>query len=300
MMKVDLTKIDTERRNPNSMNLDMMSAKEIVSLINQEDINVQAAIEKEVGAITKVVEAAAKAIACGGRIIYIGAGTSGRLGVLDAVECPPTYGVDFNTVIGLMAGGEEAFIQAQEGAEDSKELAIADLQTNNLTAKDLVVGIAASGRTPYVIGGLEYAAEIGAETASIAITSNSKIAEYANLPIEVVVGPEVVTGSTRMKAGTAQKMILNMISTGAMILNGKVYQNLMVDVMQTNEKLVERAKSIVMMATDCSENVAVEALAKAGGNAKCAIVMLLLVVDAETAKRALIENDGKVAKVLSK
>ncbi len=299
-MKVDLTKIDTERRNPNSMNLDMMSAKEIVSLINQEDINVQAAIEKEVGAITKVVEAAAKAIACGGRIIYIGAGTSGRLGVLDAVECPPTYGVDFNTVIGLMAGGEEAFIQAQEGAEDSKELAIADLQTNNLTAKDLVVGIAASGRTPYVIGGLEYATEIGAETASIAITSNSKIAEYANLPIEVVVGPEVVTGSTRMKAGTAQKMILNMISTGAMILNGKVYQNLMVDVMQTNEKLVERAKSIVMMATDCSENVAVEALAKAGGNAKCAIVMLLLDVDAETAKRALIENDGKVAKVLSK
>ncbi len=300
MMKVDLTKIDTERRNPNSMNLDMMSAKEIVSLINQEDINVQAAIEKEVGAITKVVEAAAKAIVCGGRIIYIGAGTSGRLGVLDAVECPPTYGVDFNTVIGLMAGGEEAFIQAQEGAEDSKELAIADLQTNNLTAKDLVVGIAASGRTPYVIGGLEYAAEIGAETASIAITSNSKIAEYANLTIEVVVGPEVVTGSTRMKAGTAQKMILNMISTGAMILNGKVYQNLMVDVMQTNEKLVERAKSIVMMATDCSENVAVEALAKAGGNAKCAIVMLLLDVDAETAKRALIENDGKVAKVLSK
>ncbi len=298
-MKVDLTKIDTERRNPNSMNLDMMSAKEIVTLITEEDINVQAAIAKETEAITKVVEAAAKAISEGGRIIYIGAGTSGRLGVLDAVECPPTYGVDFNTVIGLIAGGEEAFIQAQEGAEDSKELAVEDLKNNNLTNKDLVVGIAASGRTPYVIGGLEYANEIGAMTASIAITSNSKVAEYANLPIEVVVGPEVVTGSTRMKAGTAQKMILNMISSGAMILNGKVYQNLMVDVMQTNEKLVERAKNIVVMATDCSDDVAFAALKEANGSAKCAIVMILLDVNVTEAKLALDKNEGKISKVLN-
>ncbi len=297
-MKIDLTKIDTERRNPNSMNLDMMSAEEIVTLINKEDINVQAAIEKEIPAITKVVEAAAKAIKNNGRIIYIGAGTSGRLGVLDAVECPPTYGVDYNTVIGLMAGGEKAFIKAQEGAEDSKELAIEDLKNENLTKNDLVVGIAASGRTPYVIGGLEYAKEVGSETASVAITSNSTVAKYANLPIEVVVGPEVVTGSTRMKAGTAQKMILNMISTGAMILNGKVYQNLMVDVMQTNEKLVERAKNIVVMATDCSDDLAFEKLAEANGSAKLAIVMILLDLDVLSAKKALEANEENIAKVL--
>lgn len=297
-MKIDLSKIATEKRNVNSMNLDALDAKEIVELINNEDVNIQKGITKEIEAIAKVVEVAANTIASNGRIIYIGAGTSGRLGVLDAVECPPTYGVDYDVVIGLMAGGEKAFVKAKEGAEDSKELAVADLKAINLNEKDLVVGIAASGRTPYVIGGLEYAKEIGASTASLAITYNSEVKKYAEYPIEVEVGPEVVTGSTRMKAGTAQKMILNMISTGAMVLNGKVYQNLMVDVMQTNEKLVRRAINIVKMATDCEEETAVQNLEIANGSAKLAIVMILTGLDVNAAKEILSKNNGSIAKVL--
>lgn len=297
-MKIDLSKIATEKRNVNSMNLDALDAKEIVELINNEDVNIQKGIAKEIEAIAKVVEVAANTIASNGRIIYIGAGTSGRLGVLDAVECPPTYGVDYDVVIGLMAGGEKAFVKAKEGAEDSKELAVADLKAINLNEKDLVVGIAASGRTPYVIGGLEYAKEIGASTASLAITYNSEVKKYAEYPIEVEVGPEVVTGSTRMKAGTAQKMILNMISTGAMVLNGKVYQNLMVDVMQTNEKLVRRAINIVKMATDCEEETAVQNLEIANGSAKLAIVMILTGLDVNAAKEILSKNNGSIAKVL--
>lgn len=297
-MKVDLTKIDTEKRNLNSMNLDEMSAAEIVKLINEEDNKIQVAIGKELESISKLVQEAANTIKNKGRIIYVGAGTSGRLGVLDAVECPPTYGVDYNTVVGLIAGGEKAFVKAQEGAEDSKEYAKEDLMQIQLTSKDIVIGIAASGRTPYVIGALEYAKEVGAQRASIAITKNSEIAKYANFVIEVVVGPEVVTGSTRMKAGTAQKMILNMISTGAMILNGKVYQNLMVDVMQTNEKLVERAKNIVKTATDCTDEQAINALEQAQGSAKVAIVMILLNIDVDLAKEKLAENEETIAKVL--
>ncbi len=297
-MKIDLSKIATEKRNVNSMNLDALDAKEIVELINNEDVNIQKGIAKEIEAIAKVVEVAANTIASNGRIIYIGAGTSGRLGVLDAVECPPTYGVDYDVVIGLMAGGEKAFVKAKEGAEDSKELAVADLKAINLNEKDLVVGIAASGRTPYVIGGLEYAKKIGASTASLAITYNSEVKKYAEYPIEVEVGPEVVTGSTRMKAGTAQKMILNMISTGAMVLNGKVYQNLMVDVMQTNEKLVRRAINIVKMATDCEEETAVQNLEIANGSAKLAIVMILTGLDVNAAMEILSKNNGSIAKVL--
>ncbi len=297
-MKIDLSKIATEKRNKNSMNLDSLSASEIVELINNEDANVQKAIAKETKAIADVVRVAAKTIENGGRIIYIGAGTSGRLGVLDAVECPPTYGVDYDVVIGLMAGGVDAFVKAKEGAEDSKQLAVTDLKNIGLTNTDFVIGIAASGRTPYVIGGLEYANEIKCATASIAITYNSEIKAYAKYPIEVEVGAEVVTGSTRMKAGTAQKMILNMISTGAMVLNGKVYQNLMVDVMQTNEKLVRRAINIVKMATECSDEVAINYLNLADGSAKLAIVMILTNLDIDLAKAVLQKNNGSIAKVL--
>lgn len=298
-MKINLDKISTEKQNERSLMLDQMDASEIVSLINDEDKKVAYAIEKAKTEISEVVSIAAETIKNDGRIIYIGAGTSGRLGVLDAVECPPTYGVDYNTVLGLMAGGEAAFVKAQEGAEDDEELVITDLKAINLTKNDLVIGIAASGRTPYVISGLKYGNEIGASTASIAITYNSEVAKYAKNPIEVEVGAEVVTGSTRMKAGTAQKMILNMITTGAMVLNGKVYQNLMVDVMQTNEKLKERAKNIVVSATDCDEITAEEKLKAASGNAKLAIVMILLNVDVKEAEKKLSENGGKIINVLS-
>ncbi|WOO89532.1 N-acetylmuramic acid 6-phosphate etherase [Mollicutes bacterium LVI A0078] len=296
---LDLKKINTETRNEKTINLDLMSASEIVKVINEEDANIQKAINEKLDEISAVVEAAAEAIRNGGRIIYTGAGTSGRLGVLDAVECPPTYGVSDQLVIGLIAGGEKAFIKAQEGAEDSKELAVTDLKDIELTTKDLVVGIAASGRTPYVIGGLEYANEIGATTASIAITNDSAVGKVAKFPIEVVVGPEVVTGSTRMKAGTAQKMILNMISTGAMVLNGKVYQNLMVDVMQTNEKLVVRAQNIVIEATGCEREVAKEYLQKAEGSSKLAICMILNDIDKEQAIAILEKNKGNLRKSIN-
>lgn len=295
---IDLSKINTEARNIRSMQLDQMNAKEIVHLINDEDAKVQSAISSEVDAISKVVEAAANAIEVGGRIIYMGAGTSGRLGVLDAVECPPTYGVSDQLVIGLIAGGEKAFIKAQEGAEDSEELAVSDLKNIELNVKDFVVGIAASGRTPYVIGGLHYANEIGCKTASIAITKNSEIGKLANFPIEVVVGPEVVTGSTRMKAGTAQKMILNMISTGAMVLNGKVYQNLMVDVMQTNKKLQVRAQNIVIDATEVSRERAIELLDIADGSAKLAIAIEVTGLDVSEVKKLLTDNNGKLRKLV--
>lgn len=296
---IDLNKITTERRNERTMDIDNFSAYEITKIINEEDKNVQLGISKEIDNISAVVEEASNALKRGGRIIYMGAGTSGRLGVLDAVEAPPTYGVDFNTVIGLMAGGEDAFIKAKEGAEDSEELAVEDLENINVSDKDIVIGVAASGRTPYVISGLEYCNARGITTASVAITYNSEIGKIAKFPIEVEVGPEVVTGSTRMKAGTAQKMILNMISTGAMILNGKVYQNLMVDVQQTNKKLVQRAVNIVIDATGVTLEEAKETLEKADGSAKVAIVMVLLGVDADQAKDQLDRNEGSVRRVLN-
>lgn len=296
---IDLSKINTEARNLDSMKLDEMNAQEIVNLINKEDYKVQQAINEKLYEIAKVVELAAKAIENNGRIIYIGAGTSGRLGVLDAVECPPTYGVSDQLVIGLIAGGEKAFVKAQEGAEDSEELASEDLNKLHLSKQDLVIGIAASGRTPYVIGGLKFANELGCETASISITEKSEIAKYAKSSIEVVVGPEVVTGSTRMKAGTAQKMILNMISTGAMVLNGKVYQNLMVDVMQTNKKLQVRAQNIVMEATDVERSRAIELLTLADGSAKLAIAIELTGLGVKEAKNLLKNNNGKLLNLVN-
>ncbi len=295
---IDLTKINTERRNEKTMHIDTLNALEIVKLINDEDKIIADAVNLQINEIAKISLAAANTIAEGGRLIYIGAGTSGRLGVLDAVECPPTYGVSDDLVIGLIAGGEKAFIKAQEGAEDSQELCILDLKDINLTDKDMVVGIAASGRTPYVIGGLKYANEIGATTASIAITSDSEVAKYATYPVEVVVGAEVITGSTRMKAGTAQKMILNMISTTAMILNGKVYENLMVDVMQTNAKLEVRAQNIVIEATGCTRDEAKEFLNLAKGNSKTAILMYLKDINYEKASELLEINCGNLRECL--
>lgn len=289
---IDLTKVDTEKRNENTMKIDQASTLEILELINAEDQKVAIAVKEQLPAIEKVVELATDCYKNNGRIIYVGAGTSGRLGVLDAAECPPTYGVAEDAFIGLIAGGEDAFIKAKEGAEDSKEKACEDLDNIKLSNKDLVIGIAASGRTPYVISALEYANKIGAKTASIAITKNSEIGKIAQCPIEVSVGPEVITGSTRMKAGTAQKLILNMISTATMIKNGKVYQNLMVDLLQTNKKLEQRALNIVVEATGCSYEVAQNKLTLSKGNVKTAIVMIINDLDLSEAQNFLKLNNG--------
>lgn len=284
---IDLGNLTTEARNPNTMNLDKMSPQEIVDVMNSEDNRVVMAVHAERKHIATAVSWAAEAISNGGRILYVGAGTSGRLGVLDAVECPPTFGVSPDLVIGLIAGGNSAFVRAKEGAEDSSTLGAKELDEVDVCDKDLVIGLAASGRTPYVIGALRHARKVGARTVAIACNANSEIGREAELAIEPVTGPEILTGSTRLKAGTAEKMILNMISTGAMVLNGKAYQNLMVDVKQSNEKLVARAQNITMEATGCSRQQAVEALNEANGSSKVAIVMLLTGANADQAREKL-------------
>ena len=268
-----------------------MSELEIVTVMNEEDARVPLAIAKKLPQIAQAAHWAAEAFAQGGRLFYMGAGTSGRLGVLDAAECPPTFGVDPGMVVGLIAGGEKAFIKAVEGAEDDRALGQSDLEAHNLTAKDVVIGIAASGRTPYVLGGLAYARSIGCRTAAIACNPGSAVGKAA---IEVEVGPEVLTGSTRLKSGTAQKLILNMISTASMVRAGKAYQNLMVDVMQTNEKLHVRAENIVIDATGVERAEARRAIDAAGGSVKCAITMLLAGCDADEARRRLDEAKGHV------
>jgi N-acetylmuramic acid 6-phosphate etherase len=250
-MEVNLNVLDTEQTNLNSQNIDRMETPDILRVINREDQTVALAVEKILPAVGELVDRIYERMLRGGRVIYIGAGTSGRLGVLDSSECPPTYGVDASLIQGIIAGGFGALIKAKEGAEDDPELARKDLIQVGLTRNDTVIGLAASGRTPYVIGGLDYANEIGAYTGAISCVHNAEISEHAEIGIEAVVGPEVVTGSTRMKAGTAQKMILNMISTSLMIKCGKVYKNLMVDVQPTNEKLVERAKRIIVSSSGC-------------------------------------------------
>lgn len=275
-MELDkLKNLLTETRNPRSAHIDKCSTEEIVRIINAEDKTVADAVEKETAQIAKLIDAGVVALENGGRLIYIGAGTSGRLGVLDAAECRPTYGVDDNTVVGLIAGGRGAMFSAVEGAEDSLTLAEEELRAIDFSAKDVLVGLAASGRTPYVIGGLQYAKSIGAVTGSVACTANAEISVIADIPIEVLTGAEVVTGSTRMKAGTAQKMVLNMLSTGVMIRLGKVMGNLMVDVQATNDKLKARAVRIVMEAAEVDKATAEVALARCGGSAKKAIVSLL-------------------------
>lgn len=291
---LDLTKLATETRNPETMDLDKMSPLEIVTAMNREDARAVASIEPELPKIAQAIEWGTAALEAGGRIIYMGAGTSGRLGVLDAAECPPTFGVSPDRVVGLIAGGEGAFIKAVEGAEDSAELGAKDLREHDLTAKDMVVGLAASGRTPYVLGGLRYARELGCKTVAIACNAGSKIGAEAALAIEPVPGPEVLTGSTRLKAGTVQKLVLNMISTGCMVRIGKAYENLMVDVQQTNEKLVVRGQNIVMEATGCTRERAIEALEDADGHVKTALVEVLLDCDSNEARRRLEAAAGHV------
>lgn len=297
---MDLTNLTTEKRNEKTTDLDKMSISTALKLMNQEDQQVAKAIQKILPKIKPVIEATITAFKHGGRLIYLGAGTSGRLGVLDAAECVPTFGVSPNQVIGLIAGGKQAMTLAVEGAEDDLTLAKKDLSALQLNAKDVVVGIAASGRTPYVIGGLKYARDLGATTASIACNLDALISQYAEFAIEVDCGPEFLTGSTRLKAGTAQKMILNMLSTISMIGIGKVYHNLMVDVKPTNEKLVERSKRIIMQATDCTYEVAEKTFIEAKQDVKLAIVMLLTNCSAKEGKEKLQRAQGFVAKTLTK
>lgn len=289
---MDLTKLTTERRNERTMHLDELSSLEILTIMNEEDAKVPLAIKEELPTINTVVEEIIKSFNKGGRLIYIGAGTSGRLGILDAAECVPTFGTDPEMVQGIIAGGNSAMTVAVEGAEDSKELAIEDLKNIKLNENDTVIGIAASGRTPYVIGGLEYAKSVNATTATIACNKNAEISNYAEFPIEVDAGAEVLTGSTRLKAGTTQKLILNMLSTVSMIGIGKVYNNLMVDVKATNEKLVERSKRIIMEATGCDYPTAENTFETSNQNVKLAIIMILTDVTKEEAEEKLTKGKG--------
>ena len=297
-MELNMKTMTTESRNPNTMELDTMCPMEILEVMNREDEKVIAAIRKVLPGIARCVQWATESIRSGGRIIYMGAGTSGRLGVLDAVECPPTFGVAPGTVIGLVAGGATAFDRPIEDAEDSPEEGKKDLSGCGLKPEDLVIGIAASGRTPYVLGGLALAKETGCHTVAIVCNPGSPMAAAAELAIEVFPGPECVTGSTRLKAGTCQKLILNMISTATMVGCGKTYGNLMVDVDPCNEKLVVRVRNIVMEATGCDRERAEKAIAEAGGHAKTAITMILTDCSAEEARERLRKADGHVRKAI--
>lgn len=297
-MSLNLAGLSTETRNPNTMELDRMTPLEIVTVMNREDARVPEAIRPALPNIARCVEWAAQSIESGGRLIYMGAGTSGRLGVLDAAECPPTFGVSPETVVGLIAGGDRAFLKAVEGAEDSRELGEEDLHRLGLTPKDTVVGIAASGRTPYVLGGLHYAGTVGCHTAAISCNPGSPIGKAAQLAIEVVPGPECLTGSTRLKAGTAQKLILNMISTATMVRCGKTYENLMVDVVPSNEKLRVRAENIVMEAASVTREQAQEALRQSHDRVKTAILMLLIGCGPEEAEARLEKTNGHIRQAM--
>ncbi len=297
---VELKKIATEQRNPNTMNIDTLSTVDMVKLINQEDHRVAEAVSLVTDKIAEAIDVIADRLGKGGRLIYCGAGTSGRLGILDAVECPPTYSTEPEMVQALMAGGVGAIFKAVEGAEDSKELGVQDMKAIDFASGDVLVGIAASGRTPYVLGCMEYARELGAPTVSVTCCPGSVLDHFADIGIAPCPGPEVITGSTRMKSGTAQKMVLNMLSTGTMIKLGKVYGNLMVDVKPSNEKLVRRCVTIVCNAAECSDAEATAALEACSYRPKVAIVMVLCGVGAEEAKAMLDKADGRVAKVLGK
>ncbi|SLM62089.1 MULTISPECIES: N-acetylmuramic acid 6-phosphate etherase [Dickeya] len=288
----ELAALISERRNPASLHLDTLSTLEMVTLFNQEDQRVPQAIRDVLPAIAQAVDAAAACLKAGGRLIYQGAGTSGRLGVLDASECPPTFGVSPDRVIGLIAGGPGALLKAVEGAEDSAPLGEADLVALDLHPRDMVIGLAASGRTPYVIGGLRYARRIGCRTAAISCNPHSPIAQEASIAISPEVGAEVLTGSTRLKSGTAQKLVLNMISTGAMVRLGKVYQNLMVDMKATNVKLIDRACRIVMDATGIDRHSAEHYLRQTDYDVKPAIVMVVIGCEAPEARQRLQASNG--------
>ncbi|MBN6079611.1 N-acetylmuramic acid 6-phosphate etherase [Aggregatibacter actinomycetemcomitans] len=289
----------SEQRNPNTMHIDSLEPLEVVTLLNKEDKLVALAVEKNLPQIAQAVERIVAAFQAGGRLVYLGAGTSGRLGVLDASECPPTFGVPSGMVVGLIAGGETALRNAVEGAEDNHEAGEQDLRRINFSAKDVLVGIAASGRTPYVIGALNYAKRLGATTVSLVSNPNAVMSDIADITITTAVGPEALTGSSRLKSGTAQKMVLNMLTTAAMIRLGKCYQNLMVDVQATNQKLKARAIRIVMQATDCDATTAEQTLQITNGNAKTAIMMLLSGLDKTLAEALLAQHKGRLQDALA-
>lgn len=298
-LHTQLQQLVSEGRNPRTTDIDLMSSLEIVTTINAEDHGVAAAVSAVLPQVAQAVDAIVTAFKAGGRLIYIGAGTSGRLGVLDASECPPTFGVPPTMVVGLIAGGLDALVNASEGAEDRVEAGAADLAAIGLSARDVVVGIAVSGRTPYVIGALDYAKARGAVTVALTCNPDSPIARMAGISIAPVVGPEVITGSTRMKSGTAQKLVLNMLSTASMVRIGKTYSNLMVDMIASNEKLVARAARIVSQATGATVVEAEAALAAAGKDSKLAILMLLTGEDAATARQQLIAAGGVLRRAIA-
>jgi N-acetylmuramic acid 6-phosphate etherase len=298
--RIDLDALPTEARNPASEDLDRLGTEELVRLINTEDATVAAAVGREAPAIAAAIDVITERMAHGGRLVYVGAGTSGRLGVLDAAECPPTFNADPGQVVGLIAGGREALARAVEGAEDSAEAGAADLRAIGLGEDDVVVGIAASGRTPYVLGALDHARAVGAATIAFACNAQAESRHHADLAILPEVGPEVLTGSTRMKAGTATKMVLNMLSTGAMVRLGKTWGNLMVDVQATNQKLVERSLRIVQAITGCSREEARAALERCDGDVKTAAVAQALGIDADAAREQLAEAGGRLRRALDR
>lgn len=297
-MNIDLSRLQTEGRNTASENIDTLSTLDMLTIINQEDQKVALAVERILPQIAQAVDAITHAFAHGGRLIYCGAGTSGRLGILDASECPPTYGTPREQVIGLIAGGHTAILRAVENAEDNVALGEQDMIENQVGERDVVVGIAASGRTPYVIGAMKYARTQGATVVSLTCNANSAMSQLADIALEVVVGQEVVSGSSRMKAGTAQKMVLNMLTTGSMIRSGKVYGNLMVDVEATNAKLVQRQVDIVMQATNCDRSTAIKALSECERHCKTAILMILGQLSAAEASAVLTQNNGFIRQAL--
>lgn len=295
----EISQLSTEQRNPNSINIDKQPIEEILKIINEEDKRIPLAVEKEIPYIAKAVELVVGAFKNGGRLLYFGAGTSGRLGVVDASECPPTFGAPYGMVDGFIAGGMEAMFRAQEGAEDYEENGAEDVERANVSSRDVVCGIAASRRTPYVIGAIKKAKEIGAATLYVTATPrdtfNIKEVDVAICPH---VGPEVVMGSTRMKSGTAQKLVLNMITTTAFVRLGKTYENMMIDLQQTNKKLVERSKRIIMTITGVEYDEAAHYLKESGGHVKTALVMILAKCSIDEAKDRLKKAEGFVRKAI--
>ncbi|WP_273320547.1 N-acetylmuramic acid 6-phosphate etherase [Vallitalea guaymasensis] len=295
---VKLSDIETEQKNERTKNIDILTTIEVLQLMNDEDKKVAGAVQKVLPDIAEAVDIIYEKIADGGRLIYCGCGTSGRLGILDAVECPPTFGVEPELIQGIIAGGMGAIIKAVEGAEDNFQLGAEDLRSLGFTEKDVLVGIAASGRTPYVLGAVDYANSIGAKTISLTCSNGSRLNELSDVAIVPLPGAEVITGSTRLKSGTAQKMVLNMLSTSVMIKLGKVYGNLMVDVKASNEKLFERTVSIVKSATGADDCQAREVLERCGYSAKTAIVMIKCNMGMQKAEKALVEADGHISRVI--
>ena len=295
----ELEHLISEERNPNTMEIDLLPTVEVLRVINREDSSVPDAVEKVIAEIARAVDRIVDAFGKGGRLIYLGAGTSGRLGVLDAAECPPTFSVPADMVVGLIAGGADALSKATEGAEDDAEAGVTALKDIGLTRRDVVVGIAVSGRTPYVVGGLTYAKTLGATTVALSCNRDAAIAHVADISILPVVGPEVLTGSTRLKSGTAQKLVLNMLTTASMIRSGKCYQNLMVDLKPTNMKLVARAERIVTQVTGCTAEQAQEALKRTGNDVKLAILITVTGMSLSRAKAALQSAGGFLRKAIA-